>query len=134
MQKISLIGEITVNNYCRLESTSAEINHGTLSGNQVDGHTANTTFRVMCNNPSTTKITATGLIAGNELTLGTGLKTTIAATVNGQSVDFSAPQKDYTLNGTSNLINLASTLHLTSGETLQAGDYNKSFVVNMTYQ
>ncbi|STB68478.1 Uncharacterised protein [Citrobacter freundii] len=131
---LSMTGEIVVNNYCRLESTSAEINHGTVSGNQVDGHTANTSFRVTCNNPITTKITATGLTSGNELVLGTGLKSTIAATVNGQSVDFSSPNKDYVLNGTSNLINLASTLHLKAGETLQAGDYNKSFVMNITYQ
>ena len=131
---LSLAGDITVNNYCRLESSSAEINHGTVSGNQVEGNTASTSFRVMCNNPVTTKITAAGLTSGNELMLGTGLKSTITATVNGQSVDFSSPNKDYTLNDSSNLINLASTLHFKSGETLQAGDYNKSFVMNITYQ
>lgn len=131
---LTMTGEITVNNYCHLESDSAEINHGTVSGNQAEGNTASTSLRVMCNNPSTVKITTTGLTAGNELLLGTGLKSSISATVNGQSVDFSAPEKDYSLNGASNLINLQSTLHFKAGETLQAGEYNKSFVMSITYQ
>lgn len=133
--RILLKGEIIVNNYCRLETASANINHGTLPANIADGNFASTNFRVMCNNPVTTKLTASGLSSNNELNLGTGLKSTISAKVNGQDVDFAQPAKDYTLGGTgSNIISVDSTLHLKNGETLKSGTYSNSFVLHMTYQ
>ncbi|EKA1666412.1 hypothetical protein OJ723_002222 [Salmonella enterica] len=131
---LSLSGVATVTSYCHLDTASPTVEHGAVTANNVEGHSANSILRVRCNSPTTAKITATGLMSGNELDLGTGLKSSISVTLNGSPVDFSAPGRDYLLNGQAdNTIDINSTLHLKTGEVLQEGNRSKSFVMNVTY-